>query len=199
MTWVKVCGVRRSADVRAAEDAGADAVGLVVAPSVRRILPEEAAVLAASTALETYLVTVDAPPAEVLDLARRTGVTGVQPHGRDAAAAAAAAAGAGLRVLFPVAAGPDLDLDSVPAPYVPLVDAASPGRHGGSGRLWDRRGFPAVHRSWVMAGGLGPGTVAAAVAELAPWGVDASSRLESAPGVKDPALVAAYVREAKGA
>ena len=50
-----------------------------------------------------------------------------------------------------------------------------------------------------MAGGLGPGTVAAAVAELAPWGVDASSRLESAPGMKDPALVAAYVREAKGA
>ena len=199
MIWVKVCGVRRLADVRSAEEAGADAVGLVVAPSPRRLHPEEAARLAAATFLETFLVTVDATPDELLDLAGLTTVSGVQPHGAHAAAAAAAAAGVGLRVLLPVAAGPGLRLDGIPSGQIPLVDSAGDEIHGGTGEEWDRRTFPAVDRPWVMAGGLGPGNVAAAVAELAPWGVDASSRLESSVGVKDPDLIKAYVKEAKSA
>lgn len=199
MTWVKVCGVRRVGDIEAAEEAGADAVGLVVGPSVRRLLPGEAADLAASTRLQTFLVTVDAGPDELLALARETGVTGVQPHGAHAAEAAEAAAAAGLVVLYPLSAGPGLDVADVPGRYIPLVDSPALGAHGGTGRQWDRRGFSPGGRSWVMAGGLGPGTVGLAVAEMAPWGVDASSRLESAPGVKDPALIAAFVREAKKA
>jgi phosphoribosylanthranilate isomerase len=50
-----------------------------------------------------------------------------------------------------------------------------------------------------MAGGLGPDNVAEAIRELRPWGVDASSRLESSPGHKDPELIAAFVQEAKNA
>lgn len=199
MTWVKVCGVRRPADIEAAEEAGADAVGLVLGPSVRRLLPGEAARLAAATRLETFLVTVDADPDELVALARETGVTGVQPHGAHASEAAEAAASAGLAVLYPLSARPGLDFSGVPGGCIPLVDSPAPGAHGGTGRQWDRRGFSPGERSWVMAGGLGPGTVGPAIAELAPWGVDASSALESAPGVKDPELIAAFVREAKRA
>lgn len=199
MTWVKVCGVRRAQDLRAAEEAGADAVGFVLGPSPRRIRPEEAATLAAETGLETFLVTVDSTPADLLNLAAFTGVTGVQAHGALAAEAAEAAERAGMRVLRPVLAGPDLHLDLVPEGQIPLVDSGRNGMHGGTGKTWDRKSFTVVDRPWVMAGGLGPRNVADAINELRPWGVDASSRLESAPGVKDPDLVAAFVREAKRA
>lgn len=127
--------MRRIADVRAAEAAGADAVGFVVGPSPRRIEPEEAAKLVAGTELETFLVTVDLAAAELVDLASFTGVGGVQPHGVGAVAAADAAERAGLRVLRPVPASPDLRLELVPPGQIPLVDTPGEGLHGGTGRV----------------------------------------------------------------
>jgi phosphoribosylanthranilate isomerase len=131
--WVKVCGVRRRADVAAAEDAGADAIGLVLADSSRRVTPEEAARLAASTPLETFIVTVDAHPAELLDLAAFTGVGGVQPHGASADGAAAAAIRAGLTVLRPVRVDGPVDFARIPPDQIPLLDSPHPSLHGGTG------------------------------------------------------------------
>lgn len=197
--WVKVCGVRRMSDLTATERAGADAVGLVLADSPRRVTPEEAARLAGLTSLETFLVTVDATAAEILDLASFTGVTGVQPHGAHGAEAAEAAVRAGLRVLRPVRVTGPVDLGGIPDDQVPLLDTADDGLHGGTGRSFDPDLVPRIDRPWVMAGGMGPGTVGPAVARLRPWGVDGSSRLESSPGVKDPDLIEAYVQEARRA
>lgn len=198
-TWVKVCGIRTDADLRAAEQAGADAVGLMLAPSPRRIRPEDARKLAARASIETFLVLVDATPAEVLDLAGHIGASGVQPHGSGAAEAAAAARRAGLAVLRPVRVSGPVDLSGIPDDQVPLLDAAVDGLHGGTGTGFDRSLVGDPGRRWVMAGGLRPDTVADAIAELRPWGVDASSGLESSPGVKDPDLIARYVQEAKSA
>jgi phosphoribosylanthranilate isomerase len=197
--WVKVCGVRRRVDVAAAEEAGANAVGLVLADSPRRVTPEEAARLAAATDLETFIVTVDAHPAELLDLASFTGVTGVQPHGAGAEEAAAAAVRAGLTVLRPVRVDGPVDFDRVPARQIPLLDSPHVTLHGGTGSRFDPDLVPPTDRRWVLAGGMGPGTVGEAVARLRPWGVDASSALESRPGVKDPDLIMTYVEEARQA
>jgi phosphoribosylanthranilate isomerase len=200
MTWVKICGMRTAADVRAATDAGADAVGFVLSPeSPRSVRPDLVARLIADCDLPSFLVTVDARPSEIVDLIDFTGVSGVQPHGADAADAAAAARRAGLAVLLPLHVTEDLDLSVVPDDQIPLLDTRVPGMHGGTGVRFDPDLLPAIDRDWVMAGGLDPDNVAEAIRALRPWGVDASSRLESSPGHKDHDLISAFVREAKQA
>ena len=198
MTWVKVCGLRTTADVKAATRAGADAVGFVLAQdSPRAIRPDLVARLIADADLPSFLVTVDASPAEILDLVDFTAASGVQPHGADSAAAAAAAKRAGLAVLRPFRVTDELDLSGVPVDQIPLLDTNVPGLHGGTGLRFDSELLPVIERDWVMAGGLDPDNVAEAIRTLSPWGVDASSRLESSPGHKDHDLIAAFVREAK--
>jgi phosphoribosylanthranilate isomerase len=200
MTWVKICGLRTTADVEAATKAGADAVGFVLAQdSPRAIRPDLAARLIADADLPSFLVTVDASPAEILDLVDFTGASGVQPHGADSAAAAAAARRAGLAVLRPFRVTEDLDVSAVPDDQILLLDTNIPGLHGGTGIRFDSDLLPKLDRDWVMAGGLDPDNVVEAIHTLRPWGVDASSRLESSPGHKDHDRIAAFVREAKHA
>lgn len=198
MTWVKVCGLRTAADVEAASRSGADAVGFVLyQESPRAVRPDLAARLIADATTPSFILTVDASPAEVLDLAAYTGASGVQPYGADAAEAASAARRAGLAVLRPRKVTADLDLTDIPDDQTPLLDANVDGMHGGTGVRFDPELLPRIDRDWVMAGGLDPTNVAEAVRTIRPWGVDASSRLESTPGHKDHELIAAFVREAK--
>jgi len=197
MVWVKVCGVGTAGDMRAAVAAGADAIGLMLARSPRQITPEIARELAAGADCETIVVTVDARPGEILDLAMYVECTGVQLHGNHAAAAGAAARQAGLRVYRPRQIDSAIDLDDIHPAEMPLLDTASQSVHGGTGQTFDWSITDGVERPFVLAGGLGPDNVAAAVERVRPWGVDASSRLESSPGVKDHALITRYVQEAK--
>ncbi len=198
--WVKVCGMTHPDDVEAAVSAGADAIGFVTwEGSSRWVTPADAASLGDGVPVTRVLVTVDQPTDALLDAARRAGVDGVQPAGRHSAAAAAAAAQAGLFVLRPVAVAGPVDLSHVPADQMPFLDAKVAGRPGGTGRTWDWELAEGIARDYVLAGGLGPGTVAEAIRRLSPWGVDASSRLEAAPGRKDPDKVRRFVEEAKHA
>lgn len=200
MTWVKVCGLTRREDVEVAVAAGADAVGFVIAPeSPRRIEPASVAELAAGIDAVRVLVTVDLEPSALVEAVGVAGVDGVQPHGRHSDLAAVAARDLGLFVLRPVAVRDYLDLPALPAEVIPLLDTYRPGRHGGSGETFDWQLAERVPGPFVMAGGLGPDNVAAAVQTVRPWGVDASSRLEAAVGIKDHGMVTAFVREAKQA
>jgi phosphoribosylanthranilate isomerase len=196
MVWVKVCGVGTTEDVKVAERAGADAVGLMLARSPRQITPERARSLVAGTACETIIVTVDARPAEILDLVMFVACSGVQLHGAHAAEAGAAARKAGLAVYRPVSVADDVDLSIGPDDEIPLLDTAGE-THGGTGKTFDWALTEGVERDFVLAGGLGPDNVAEAIRLTQPWGVDASSRLESSPGVKDHTLITRYVQEAK--
>ncbi|MEX1004045.1 MAG: phosphoribosylanthranilate isomerase [Acidimicrobiia bacterium] len=198
MTWVKICGLRTTADIKVATEAGADAVGFVLAQeSPRSIRPDLAARLIADTELPSFLVTVDASPSEIVDLIDFTGASGVQPHGADSAMTAAVARRAGVAVLRPLRVSTELDLTVVPEDQIPFLDAHVPGMHGGTGVRFDSDLLPVINRDWVMAGGLDVDNVADAIRRLRPWGVDVSSRLESSPGHKDHDLIAAFVREAK--
>ena len=195
--WVKVCGLSRPEDVTAAVEAGADAVGFVLAESPRQVSPEVARALGEGLTVERVLVTVDALPDQLMRWAEEAGATGVQPHGRHSAAAGDAAIAEGLIVLHPVPIQSEFDLDDVAADRVPLLDTYESARHGGTGSAFDWTLIEGVQRDFVLAGGLRPGNVARAIAEVSPWGVDASSGLESAPGEKDPELIRRFVREAK--
>lgn len=199
MVWVKVCGLSRRSDLEAACEVGADAFGMVLAAGTPRcITVDRARYLADASPIPGFLVTVDETPAHLLELAEWIGAQGVQPHGRHAARAAEEATRQGLAVLRPVKVGAEpVTVDNVPSAQIPILDTADAKRHGGTGRSFDYSRVPAMQRKWVLAGGLGSHNVAQAVKNLQPWGVDASSHLESSVGVKDPARIRAFVREAK--
>lgn len=197
MTWVKVCGLRTEIGVDAALDAGADAIGLVTIESSPRFIDlDRAAGLARGIGVEIVLLT-DAPDLRSMVKAmERVRATAVQPYGPAAAEIGTVALDAGWRVLRPVRAGVD-SVAAVPATEIPLIDAARDGVLGGTGVQVDPAHIPTTQRRYVLAGGLRPGNVAAAIAAHRPWGVDASSGLESSRGVKDPALITAFIEEAK--
>ena len=201
MVWVKVCGLAKLSDLASACEAGADAFGMVVARGTpRHITVETARHLADASPIPGILVTVDRTPDDLLELVELVGAGGVQPHGRHGARAAEAAARRGLMVLRPVKVGDRLvSVDGVPASQIPILDTADSRRHGGTGRSFDYDKVPEIDRRWVLAGGLGPANVADAVKRLQPWGVDASSNLESSLGIKDPSLIRSFVKEAKQA
>lgn len=201
MTWVKVCGITTAEAIRSAERAGADALGFVLAPgSVRSLSVDAARTLIGSASISTYTVVVDMTPGEAVHLANEVGATGIQAHGLHALAAARAAVEAGLDVLCPIPvghAGPTVDPTTVVPEAVILFDTALRRGHGGSGIAFAWNTVADVERPYVVAGGLGPDNVREVIELLHPFGVDASSRLEVVPGIKDPDTITAFVEEAK--
>jgi phosphoribosylanthranilate isomerase len=203
---VKICGVRRAEDVDAAVAAGADAVGFNFWPGSRRfVAPSEAAPLVRRLPPHVAAVGVMVNPtrAEIGEAVRASGVAAVQLHGdeppdlcRDLPVPAVKA----LRVassadLAPAAAFAAAGVSTF------LLDAPSAG-FGGAGATFDwslARGAVLAGLRIVLAGGLGPANVAAAVRAVWPWAVDVASGVESSPGVKHPLLVRAFVAAARTA
>jgi phosphoribosylanthranilate isomerase len=196
MTWVKVCGLTNSDDVAAAIEAGADAIGFVNVPtSPRYVSLQRAAELAGDVPGRSVLLTLDLEPGAALRALAQTGISGIQPYGAHRQATAAAALAAGRLVLFPTHPEPGLDLANVIG--LPLLDTPSNTKLGGTGRSFDWALAENMPEQFVLAGGLGPHNVVEAIERVHPWGVDASSRLERAPGKKDHSMVADFINKAK--
>jgi phosphoribosylanthranilate isomerase len=191
MTRVKVCGLTRAEDVRLAVELGAWALGFVLAKSPRHVVPARARDLtdAAGDVLSVAVVTTQTPAwiAGAVAAARLGAVQlSAGADGPTVAEVRAAAAQAGVQPLVIAAAD---TADARLADFV-LLDARGPGSYGGTGRRldWERLAAdPATPRKdLVLAGGLKPATVAAAIAALHPAVVDVSSGVEWVPGIKDP-------------
>jgi phosphoribosylanthranilate isomerase len=207
---VKICGVRDACTLDAAAQAGAAYVGFVFyPPSPRAVSFEEAAALAvaAPPGLAKVALVVD-PDDATLDRLAALPLDLIQLHGAETPARAAEIrARLGLPVMKAVGvAGPDdlarLDLWEDAADMV-LCDAKPPKGAplpGGTGVAFDWRLIAGRRwrKPWLLAGGLTPETVAEAVALTGARQVDVSSGVESAPGVKDPARIAAFVAAARG-
>ena len=204
MTAVKICGVTRVEDAQAAARAGADFLGINFWPtSKRHVGAEAAAQLARAGRIRGAMIVgvfVDATLTTIVEAARVASLDVIQLHGDEPPGfCAEVRAATRLRVwkAVPVAAAEDVaGLERWPVHAV-LLDAATPAR-GGSGQTIDwtlaARAAQAGERPIVLAGGLDPGNVAAAVGAVKPWAVDVASGVESAPGIKDPARIAAFVR-----
>ena len=199
---VKVCGLTNLEDARMALDAGADWLGFVVKhDGPRAIRPSEArAIVRALPVSVVVAVMVSPTPEEALEIAREVGALRVQLHRVDASAwpsdfplPAAFAIG--------VDANGALTAPAPPAHHLLMLDTSDVKLPGGTGRTfpWDTAARVARERDLLLAGGLGPDNVADAIEAVHPFGVDASSRLERAPGIKDPELVRRYVSEARRA
>ncbi|MFC5824804.1 phosphoribosylanthranilate isomerase [Nonomuraea insulae] len=194
--YVKICGLSEPEHVATAVEAGADAIGFVMTRSTRRVAPERAAELAAQVPEHVLTVGVfrGEDPETVRAAALASGVRAVQLHGRHPHGDFTALKDLGVRLVRAVDAQADLRCGAFDEDLL-LVDAP----HAGSGQPWDWaavRGRPSGH--WMLAGGLDPSNVTEAIAAADPWGVDVSSGLETAPGVKDSALIEAFLRAARG-
>jgi phosphoribosylanthranilate isomerase len=199
---VKICGVTSAAAVDAAVDAGADAIGLVLAPSPRRLGLDVAARLAARVPPFVARVAVLRHPDAV---AVRAACAAIVPHlvqaepGPGVTAALLAACGAGfLPVLHD---GPTLLRRRLPAAATVLLEARGRGGRGITPD-WARAARLARRVRLVLAGGLTPENVGAAIRRVRPYAVDVSSGVERAPGVKDARLIRRFiaaVRDAAGA
>ncbi|HLN16753.1 MAG TPA: phosphoribosylanthranilate isomerase [Acidimicrobiales bacterium] len=198
--FVKICGVTSEADALLVVGLGADAVGFIFAPSPRQVTTSLVAdvVKRLPHGVLTVGVFRDEAPSRVVDIANHAGLGAVQLHGhepaeecvwvRERVACTIKAFQAGDPA---IARFGDFGADFL------LIDGPSPG----SGEVFDwRLGEGVVDPGrLIVSGGLRPDNVDQAVRHLRPYGVDVATGVESAPGVKDPALVRQFVESARAA
>jgi phosphoribosylanthranilate isomerase len=195
-TIVKICGITRLEDATLALDLGADWVGLVLWPGSPRALdPADAGRIAAALRPGVAVaVVVTADPEEALELARRAGAARLQVHRADPARWPNEAE---LPLCFSVPVGADGQIAApVPDPrHLLMLDTADERMPGGTGRTfpWNAAAALAAARPVMLSGGLDADNVEQALERVRPWGVDASSRLESAPGIKDPLALRRFI------
>jgi phosphoribosylanthranilate isomerase len=201
---IKVCGFTRAADIHAALDAGVDLIGLNLARGPRRLELAQAVELArlVPPGVGVVALFVDADEATMLAAAAALRVAALQLHGDESPdLCQRIRARVPLIKAFRVAQPEDLQqVLGFPADAC-LLDAAVPGVHGGTGKAWDhgwlagaRLGLPLM-----LAGGMTPASVGAAIRATRPWAVDTASGVEQAPGCKDPTLLSAFVQAVKSA
>jgi phosphoribosylanthranilate isomerase len=202
-TRVKICGLTRAEDVRTCVEAGVDAVGFNFWPQSKRYLTLDAAERLAANVPAHVLrvgVFVRAPPLEVRAAVERARLNVVQLHG-DEDPQEYTGVGAPLWQVVRISGRESLPGMPSRAAAAVLLDAHVEGQ-GGSGRRFDWALVPWV-RAWLLpvwlAGGLTPENVGDAIRRAAPDGVDVASGVESAPGIKDPARVAAFVAAVRAA
>ncbi|MGE0232043.1 MAG: phosphoribosylanthranilate isomerase [Flavobacteriaceae bacterium] len=208
---IKICGLRDMHNLSVALDAGADMVGFVFfPPSPRDIAPADARPLleAARGRAVCVALVVDAGDA-LIDEAVAAGIGMLQLHGNETPARVREIrTRTGLPVMKAVGVAAADDLAALEA-YIGvadriLLDAKPPKdatRPGGHGRAFDWRILakldPAL--SFMLSGGLNPANVGAAIAAVRPAGIDVSSGVERAPGIKDEALIRQFIANAREA
>jgi phosphoribosylanthranilate isomerase len=210
---IKICGVTCPEDALAVSAAGADCIGLnFYDKSVRYLPPERAAEVVGSIPDQVLKagVFVNAPLAEIRELAELFALDFVQLHGDEPPEAIAELAN--LRVIKAFRLGPEgiatvaeylercYQLAAMPA--MVLLDAFQAGAYGGTGQIVDWAAAREFHDlgagpSLVLAGGLTPENVRDAIAAVRPAAIDLASGVESSPGRKDPAKLAALFEKMK--
>ena len=198
---VKICGITTVADAALAVRAGADAIGLNFYDRSSRVVSvARARRIVASLPPFVWVVGVfvNATAATINRLSREVGLHVVQLHGDEPEALIHRLQRPVYRALH--VGTKRLVASSFLSASALVLDAAQPG-FGGGGRTfdWSRAKAIAARRPVLLAGGLTPENVAAAIAAVHPLGVDVASGVESKPGTKDPRAVAEFVRAARSA
>jgi len=202
VTRVKVCGVTRIEDARACVRVGVDTLGINFwhgtkrrcDTGVARSIVDELAGL-----VEIVAVFVDAPAAEIRETLASTGIRWVQLHGAESPELVSEFLPRAYKAIGVGSDDPLAESRRFPGEHI-LLDAAVPGAMpGGTGKRfdWELARSVARERKLTLAGGLVPGNVSDAIRVVRPYRVDVASGVESAPGIKDEALVRAFVEAAR--
>ena len=215
-TRIKICGITRTVDARAAVDAGADALGLVFWPGTPRVvgIDQARAIVATVPPYVTMVgLFVDPEPQAVRAVLDTVSIDVLQFHGSEPADLCRAF---GRRYVKAISVKDGVDLLESVSPYDDaaglLFDAFSEGDlPGGTGRMFDWGRLTADVRSrlpcpLILSGGLDAGNVGRAIRDVMPWAVDVSSGVEELDangvprrGLKDPARIRAFVQGVRSA
>ena len=198
---IKICGITNKEDALAAAHLGADALGFVFAASPRKVSAESAREIIKTLPpfVKTVGVFVDEDPERVSSIAAMCGLDILQLHGSESVDYCGSF---DRRVIKAVRMQSQDELKNL-SKYVDVVDGLLldtyvPNKPGGTGITFDWKLAVEARRYGriILAGGLNPENVAAAIKMVKPYAVDASSGLERSPGVKDHEKVAQFIREA---
>ena len=198
MTKIKLCGLKRACDIVGANELEPDYIGFVFAkPSRRYVKPEEAGKLKAMlhSSIKAVGIFVDTKPEVIAGMAELEVIDAVQLHGSEDEAY--------LRELkrrikipvfqaFRITSAEDIKRAEVSSADMVLLDAGA-----GCGEVFDWNLLKDMKRPYFLAGGLTPENVSQAIKSLHPYGVDASSSLET-EGLKDSIKMAAFVKAVRG-
>ncbi|WP_406663315.1 bifunctional indole-3-glycerol-phosphate synthase TrpC/phosphoribosylanthranilate isomerase TrpF [Gallaecimonas sp. GXIMD1310] len=182
----KVCGLTRPADARAAYNAGACYGGLIFAASPRQVTLAEAAVIKAAAPLAYVGVFANSSVDTVATVAKQLQLHAIQLHGDEDQQFITA-----LRqhLALPIWKAASIDNPDPAGADRLVLDSRHAGQFGGTGRTFDWQQFKGAEVPVMLAGGIGPDNVQAALGIPGIRGLDLNSQLESAPGIKDPALI----------
>lgn len=199
MTAVKICGITRRQDADAAVRFGAAYIGFVLWPNSPRaatlgIVRQVTATLPAE--VTPVGVFVD-PTSDDINAAADAGIRVAQVHGAAGADFSAARVPV-IRAVHLAAGGEGIE-PNIPDQLV-LLDAHDPVKHGGTGKTvdWQRASRIAASRRVILAGGLTPANVRAAIEQVRPFAVDVASGVESSPGIKNHELIRTFIQSALG-
>ncbi|HHJ14227.1 MAG TPA: phosphoribosylanthranilate isomerase [Gammaproteobacteria bacterium] len=198
-TRVKICGITRIEDARAAAAAGADAIGLVFHPGSPRVVDIDQAVglcRALPPFVSVVALFVNERPQRIRDVLAAVPVDLLQFHGSERADQCE---GFGRPYIKAIAMKEGVDVEASLAQHPRaagfLFDAWLPDLHGGGGVTFDWSRMPAlVDRPAILAGGLDPDNVAEAIQRTRPWAVDVSSGVEQDKGIKSAGRIEAFMR-----
>jgi phosphoribosylanthranilate isomerase len=212
MTRIKICGIKEEAHALAAAEAGADFIGLVFAPSPRRVTPTRvekivAALKKSRARTEVVGVFVNTPLGQVKNIADACHLDWVQLSGDEPWQYC-------RELDMPIIKAVRVSRHQHPEPiltdleygarllanrkYIFLLDAGAQGRYGGTGRSFDWNLARPIARKFtvLVAGGLNPTNVAEAIQAISPWGVDVSTGVET-KGIKDVAKIRKFIEAVK--
>lgn len=196
---VKICGLTRTADVRTAVNAGADALGFVFAASPRQVDADQAVALCREVPAGRIRIGLfmNQVAGEVQEVIETVPMDMIQFHGMEDNAFCAAFGLPFLKAVSMSEDDPQHAAAAFPDAAGILLDSHEPGGAGGTGKTFDWRQRVGSDKPLWLAGGLNPGNVERAVRQFQPYAVDVSSGVESSPGIKSDALVKSFIRNAK--
>ena len=204
MTFIKICGITNVEDAAAAVAAGVDALGFnFYKPSPRYITPQRARQIIEQLpgSVLTVGVFVNESPELIRSIAAETGIKAVQLHGDESPTYCADLA-TNLSVFKALAASRDVDIQLAGEYEVDalLLDTEDRSLRGGTGRVFDwsiAQQFKHFTPKLILAGGLSPENIEAAIEAVRPYGVDACSSLEDTPGKKNHERMRVFVERAR--
>jgi len=200
-TRVKICGLTRARDIRAAVACGADAIGFVFVTGSKRLvdLPTAGELVSLVPAFVARVgLFLDQEAQEVRDVLEQVPLSLLQFHGGENAGFCRQF---GRPYIKAVSMNSEQAIQQAEAEYSDaaalLLDSHEPGGLGGTGRTFDWGQIRRCERPLILAGGLTPDNVRDAVRQSKPWGVDVSSGVEDAPGIKNSGAMRRFIEQAK--
>jgi phosphoribosylanthranilate isomerase len=196
--FIKICGVTNVHDARMIITAGADALGLILTTSSRRVSRESAQSICEAVEGEVLRTLVFRENSEDYILESVTSIGGdiVQVHGPLSVDLAAELHARGFRIIKALAITSD-DFHSFDDAIVDAVLLDGPVPGSGQTHSWEALGERSFSKPYIVAGGLRAGNVVQTIGLTNAWGVDCASGVEKSPGIKDPTLVSKFIKNAR--